>query len=286
MTKNQRLAYSFFHKKGLTPIQAAAIVGNLVHESGSIHLDTRAINPNDAGAGKHSMGIAQWNRARLEGLQNFAKNNRGTDMYDFQTQLEYTWHELTTTHKPALERLQKATNLVEATHIFNRHFEGSQDSLGGMDEKLVQARQNRLAHASKLLQSQGYDHTIVPSKYSGKHTMFIEGVSPEQYMRQQQESRPEDFEILDFWDLLTYQPEFESEDDENDDYYNDMMLARLISESTKEYNETPTTIDEKENDADTLSAYNSLQDQNDYNEMMLKLIMSAQYPIIDRTPQT
>lgn len=61
---NQALA------QGYTPQQAAGIVGNLQRES-SPDINPYLVNPNDAGPGNDSMGIAQWNRGRLANMINY-----------------------------------------------------------------------------------------------------------------------------------------------------------------------------------------------------------------------
>jgi hypothetical protein len=86
----EQQAYDYFIAQGYTPEQAAGIVGNLTNESG---LNPNAINRNDAGPGRDSEGIAQWNRERLNNLQNFAAA-RGTGYQDFNTQLAFVDHEL------------------------------------------------------------------------------------------------------------------------------------------------------------------------------------------------
>jgi hypothetical protein len=58
---NQALA------QGYSPAQAAGIAGNLMRESGP-NINPTAVNPNDAGPGRDSMGIAQWNRDRLANM--------------------------------------------------------------------------------------------------------------------------------------------------------------------------------------------------------------------------
>ena len=61
---NQALA------QGYTPQQAAGITGNLMRES-SPTINPYLVNPNDAGPGRDSMGIAQWNRDRLQNMVNY-----------------------------------------------------------------------------------------------------------------------------------------------------------------------------------------------------------------------
>lgn len=139
-TNRAQQALSFFISRGWTPEQAAGIVGNLQAESG-INLNTRAINRNDAGAGLHSQGIAQWNRGRFSRLQQFAQQ-KGTEWTDFQTQLEFVDWELNNTHTSAGQNLRNATSAEEAANIINRQYEVSADRTG-----------KRAANARALLQT-------------------------------------------------------------------------------------------------------------------------------------
>jgi|GEM_PF-6549995 len=108
---NARVAYDFFVKQGLPPQAAAAKVGNFMAES---QLNTGAINRGDGRDGSDSIGIAQWNGPRAQGLRQFAAQNN-MDPSDFNTQLQYSWHELNTTERPVLEQLRAAQNIDDAT---------------------------------------------------------------------------------------------------------------------------------------------------------------------------
>lgn len=296
MEEKKLQAYRFFIGKGLNPMQSAGIVGNLIHES---RLNTGAINPNDAGQGKHSIGIAQWNRERLNGLRSYATNVRGTDINDFQTQLEYVWHELNTTHKSALKQLKETKSLSDAVHVINRHYEVSADSMGKNDPTHNAARRNRLGQASTLLQSQGYSHSISPTIYTGNKTAFIRGYTPT-LMQEAGQQVPVGTDVPDsFWGLIGIPDEDnigigdyadynydldEFNEDEKEGWWRDLMLAQLIENDrvqAQEVVENP-EIDMTKTDADTLSAYNSLRDETEYKEMMMALIASAQLPDIDR----
>ena len=97
--EREQKAMDFFVDKGYTPQQAAGIVANLTNESG---MDINAINPNDAGPGNDSKGLAQWNKGRLDNMESFAKgrgadvnfDSRGNPIVPFETQLEFVDHEL------------------------------------------------------------------------------------------------------------------------------------------------------------------------------------------------
>ncbi len=68
LPSNVQYVYNQAVARGYTPQQASAIAGNLQRESGP-NLNPNSVNPNDAGPGLDSYGIAQWNRERLANLQ-------------------------------------------------------------------------------------------------------------------------------------------------------------------------------------------------------------------------
>lgn len=106
---NKKRALEFFQSKGLNIFQAAGIVGNLIQESG--------LKPTIKGDKGKAFGIAQWHPDRQKGLKELAKL-RGTDISDFNTQLEYVWKELNSTEKKALDKLLNSKNIQEATMAF------------------------------------------------------------------------------------------------------------------------------------------------------------------------
>ena len=106
---DKKKALEFFQSKGLNAFQAAGIVGNLIHESG--------LNTTIKGDGGKAFGIAQWHPDRQKGLKELAKL-KGTDISDFDTQLEYVWQELNSTEKKALDKLLNSKNTQEATMAF------------------------------------------------------------------------------------------------------------------------------------------------------------------------
>lgn len=110
---NRDYAYQYYLNKGLTPIMASAIIGNLVKESG---LNTGIVGRAD---NKGSVGIAQWHSERLDNLKKFAgKNWKGLD-----NQLDFVLHELNTTEPTAYNKLKQAKTVEEATTAFMNHYE-------------------------------------------------------------------------------------------------------------------------------------------------------------------
>ena len=119
-SSNEHTAYSFFVEKGLSQIQSAAIVGNLMQESG--------VSPTIAQSGGPGRGIAQWSVGgrwdRLSGdnLHSFAASHGGS-MTSLSTQLAFIWFELQNFPAYGLERLQNAATLSSAVVAFQTDFE-------------------------------------------------------------------------------------------------------------------------------------------------------------------
>lgn len=88
------------HTLGLTPTQAAGLVGNFIRES---RLLTSAFN--GAGGGMGARGIAQWRGSRIESFRSV----NGKDVLDgsFEEQLRHVASELQSTHKSALTELKQ-----------------------------------------------------------------------------------------------------------------------------------------------------------------------------------
>lgn len=140
LSENANRAYQFFIGKGLTPVAAAGIIGNLMQES-STQLKPTAFNKSEG-----AFGIAQWRGERREGLNKFAADRENFST-DFQSQLEFVYHELETTHRKALEGLNSATDLEQATTAFNSLYERSADRAG------TPGFTNRLNYASMVFNS-------------------------------------------------------------------------------------------------------------------------------------
>jgi hypothetical protein len=134
----EQQAMQYYIDRGYTPEQAAGIVGNLTNESG---LNPSIVNPNDAGPGRDSEGIAQWNRERLTNLQGFAAD-RGTSYQDFETQLAFVDHEMRGTgnfgggsERAAYNRLVATNDPTNAAVAFSKYerYEGHELNLQGAE---------------------------------------------------------------------------------------------------------------------------------------------------------
>lgn len=106
----KKQAMEYFINKGLNPIHAAGIVGNLLQES---NLDPDAINPSSK-----AYGIAQWLGNRKTKLQQkYGKSPT------FEQQLDYLWEELNSSEKSALNHLLATKSYSEAINSIMNRFE-------------------------------------------------------------------------------------------------------------------------------------------------------------------
>jgi hypothetical protein len=133
---NARTAFNFFVSKGLTEIQSAGIVGNLMQES--------SVRPAavELGGGP-GRGIAQWSiggrwNSDPTNMVRFA-SQRGTDRWSLQTQLDFIWHELTINSLFGLSELRAATTLDRAVYVFQARYERCGQCAQG--KRLTYARQ-------------------------------------------------------------------------------------------------------------------------------------------------
>lgn len=131
MEDKKKYAYNYLLNKGLTNIQAAAIVGNLQVESG---FNTSA--EGDKGySGGSSRGIAQWREGRLSNLKNFA----GSQWTSLDKQLDFVLHELNTSEKGAFDKLKEAKTVEQATEAFTRGYERPNMSQAHLGKRISHA---------------------------------------------------------------------------------------------------------------------------------------------------
>ena len=121
LSANARVAFDYFIGQGLSAVQAAGIVGNLVQESNVV--------PTAVQAGGPGRGIAQWSvggRWDTDGGDNVVAyaGSHGASPWSLNLQLDFIWYELTHFSSYGLAALQATTNVTDATVAFETDFEG------------------------------------------------------------------------------------------------------------------------------------------------------------------
>jgi len=128
-TPNAAVTFDFLRGKGLSDVQAAAIVGNLQWES---RIDpTLAVTDTN---GLPSRGIAMWQPARWQNLLAFAA---GRDPLSLGTQLDFLWSELPSY---GLSRILSTTQLADAVVAFQNLFEKPNAALAHTDKRIAMAQ--------------------------------------------------------------------------------------------------------------------------------------------------
>lgn len=135
----------FVTQAGFSAVQAAGIVGNLTNESA---MNPTAVAPNDAGPGKDSEGLAQWNRERLANLKSFAQS-KGAEYTDFNIQLAFVVSELQNDpyeRRVAGVPLTSAVNVRDATVAMTKYerFKGYEQGVSSPET------QERIADAERI----------------------------------------------------------------------------------------------------------------------------------------
>jgi hypothetical protein len=101
-----KAAYDLAIAHGLTAPQAAGFVGGLRGE-------TETLNPRQVHDNGIGLGIAGWNKDRLQALRDFAAKNN-MSVVDTRTQIEFAFHELQTSEFAAGNQLRNAKTSDEA----------------------------------------------------------------------------------------------------------------------------------------------------------------------------
>jgi hypothetical protein len=108
MASNVRTTWEFLRGKGLSPAQAAGVIGSMQGESGQ-DLNPAAVNPNGG-----ATGIAQWLGAR---------KNAAVMTKQLGPQLNHLWGELQGPESAALRALKAAHTPEQAAIAWQRVFE-------------------------------------------------------------------------------------------------------------------------------------------------------------------
>lgn len=132
---NVEKAFNYFMQRGLSAMQSAAIIGNLMQESG--------VNPRAAQPGGKGRGIAQWSTgdrwdsnpkgnmvdfgagkfASTDPAHVSAADRAKGGAYDLGNQLDFIWFELNTNFKSVFDSFKKQTTLYDAASVFGNKYE-------------------------------------------------------------------------------------------------------------------------------------------------------------------
>ena len=124
-------AIDYLVKKGMTPAQAAGVVGNLLQES--------TLNSGAHNKAEGAYGLAQWRGSRLSDLQSFAAS-QGKSIDDVNTQLDFIMHELKGKESKAGQMLFASKTADEAAYNFGKYY-----------ERPKTVEQSRLSYATQSL---------------------------------------------------------------------------------------------------------------------------------------
>jgi MYXO-CTERM domain-containing protein len=145
LTANDKLAFDYFLVKGLTPVQAAGIVGNLDQES---NMNPGAVQPGGPGRGIAQWSVGgRWNADPGDNAVAYAASH-GKSVTSLGLQLDFIWFELTTFSGYGLSALKKSTTTSAATLAFMTDFEACGTCLSSQ----------RISYAQAALAAYGKDH--------------------------------------------------------------------------------------------------------------------------------
>ena len=170
---NVDAVYSGLIDKGAPPHVAAALVGNLIQESGP------SLNTTAVGDGGAAFGMGQWNGPRKDALMAWAQQS-GRDPNDVATQTDYLWHELQGPERGAFDAIMAAPDLQTATRIASEKYWRPGDPR--MENRLRYAQQvaDRFGAGSPQQDGQGIAHrgTGSPMPQPGVQVAQAGGVDP------------------------------------------------------------------------------------------------------------
>lgn len=140
---NAARVFNYFTSKGLSPAQAAGVVGNMILESGinPQRLQGTALNTvtlaSQAAGSSSGWGIVQWTPA---GKMITPLQNAHRDPNDLAVQLDYLWNELSTSEKAALSAVQATSTPEAAAQAFETKYERPADPAGSLNLRQTYAK--------------------------------------------------------------------------------------------------------------------------------------------------
>jgi len=121
LSANEHTAYTYFVNKGLTPVQAAGIVGNLMQESSVSPTAVEYGGGPGRGIAQWSVG-GRWDTSKGDNVTSYAAQH-GTSRTSLTTQLNFIWFELENDPGYGLSSLRNATTLSSAVYAFQSKYE-------------------------------------------------------------------------------------------------------------------------------------------------------------------
>ncbi len=143
LSSNEHTAFNYFVAKGLSGVQAAGVVGNLMQESNVIPTSVQYGGGPGRGIAQWSVG-GRWDTDRGDNVVAYASSTGGS-RWALNTQLDFIWHELENFSGYGLSALRGSGSISAATITFQDRFEGC----GECDES------TRIKYAEQVLSAYG-----------------------------------------------------------------------------------------------------------------------------------
>jgi Phage tail lysozyme len=110
-------------RKGFSPEDAAAITGNVIHESGGNQLPGHPVILNPATEGSGGRGANHSGNAAEGAAQWEGKRKRSLANPSIEAQVQHIWDEMHGPERAAYEAMQRAKTVSEKAHIVNTTYE-------------------------------------------------------------------------------------------------------------------------------------------------------------------
>ncbi len=142
LSNSEESAFNYFVSKGLTKVQAAGIVGNLIQESSVTATAVEYGGGPGRGIAQWSVG-GRWDSSHDDNVAWYASNHGGS-RWSLNMQLDFIWYELDT-YGYGYSELRAATTVSAATIAFEDRYE----ICGECDQA------NRISYAEQVLSAYG-----------------------------------------------------------------------------------------------------------------------------------
>lgn len=140
LSGNCKIVVDLLVAKGLNGAAACGIAGNIYHESG--------FRPDAVGDHGTSFGICQWHNTRGTSMKNFVGTNWKTNL---SGQVDFLWHELTTSYTSVLNHLRSTPNTVEGCKSAADNFVRNFERPSGVDAASVKRQATAVEYFNQLI---------------------------------------------------------------------------------------------------------------------------------------